>query len=164
MPIHTHSFDYLELHTESELNDADRVLLQQAHDATKNAYAPYSHFHVAAVARLHNGATIATTNQENASYPVGLCAERTLLGALSAMHPGEAVDTIAITYYNHQTDKGGHHPASPCGLCRQSLLEYEQRLGKPIRLILAGPNGPIWIINKVKDLLPFGFGPADLKG
>lgn len=164
MAIHTHTFDYLELNDASELNEADRALIRQAHDATKNAYAPYSHFHVAAVARLHSGATIAATNQENASYPVGLCAERTLLGALSAMHPGEAVDTIAITYYNHQTNKGGNHPASPCGLCRQSLLEYEQRLGKPIRLILAGPNGPIWVINKVKDLLPFGFGPADLKG
>jgi len=164
MTIHTHAFDYLELNNASELNEADRALLQQAHDATNNAYAPYSHFHVAAVARLQNGVTIASTNQENASYPVGLCAERTLLGALSAMHPGQAVDTIAISYFNHNTDNGGSHPASPCGLCRQSLLEYEQRLGNPIRLILAGPNGPIWVINKVKDLLPFGFGPSDLKG
>ena len=164
MTIHTHAFDYVELNDPLELNETDRALLQQAHDATQNAYAPYSRFHVAAVARLQNGATIASTNQENASYPVGLCAERTLLGALSAMHPGQVVDTIAISYFNHNTENGGNHPASPCGLCRQSLLEYEQRLGAPIRLILAGPTGPIWIISKVKDLLPFGFGPADLKG
>jgi cytidine deaminase len=164
MPVHTHAFDYLELNDAAELNEADFALLQMAHETTRNAYAPYSHFHVAAVARLQNGATIASTNQENASYPVGLCAERTLLGALSSIHPGQVVDTIAITYYNHQSENGGNHPASPCGLCRQSLLEYEQRLGHPIRLILAGPNGPVWVINKIKDLLPFGFGPGDLKG
>lgn len=163
MPVHTHAFDYEVFNTPEDLNDTDRALLQKAHDSTALAYAPYSKFHVAAVARMKNGAILAATNQENASYPVGLCAERTLLGALSAMHPGVAVDTIAISYYNHASD-GGNHPASPCGLCRQTLLEYEQRLGHPIRLILAGPAGPIWIIKKVKDLLPFGFGPADLLG
>lgn len=162
MSIHTLSFSYEVLNTPGELNDADRALLLQAHEATKRAYAPYSKFNVAAVARLKNGETIAATNQENASYPVGLCAERTLLGALSAMHPGEVIDTIAISYYNHAAH-GGNHPASPCGLCRQTLLEYEQRLRHPIRLILAGPTGPIWIIHKIKDLLPFGFGPADLE-
>jgi cytidine deaminase len=161
MPVHTHAFNYEVFDSPEGLSETDRFLLQKAHDATTLAYAPYSKFHVAAVARLQNGATIAATNQENASYPVGLCAERTLLGALSAMHPGEIVDTIAISYYNHAAG-GGNHPASPCGLCRQTLLEYEQRLKHPIRLILAGPEGPIWIIRQVKDLLPFGFGPADL--
>ncbi len=164
MAVHTHSFEYIELKNASELAEADQQLLKQAIEATQNAYAPYSHFHVAAVARLQTGETIASTNQENASYPVGLCAERTLIGAVTALYSGKQVDTIAITYYNHETENGGTHPASPCGLCRQTLLEYEQRLGHPIRLILAGPTGPIWIIHSVKDLLPFGFGPTDLTG
>lgn len=162
MAIHNHSFAFEVLDNITQLTDDDMQLLLQAREATERAYAPYSQFHVAAAARLQNGATVASTNQENASYPVGICAERTLLGTLSSIHPGVPVDTIAITYVNHATG-GGDQPASPCGLCRQTLFEYEQRMGHPIRLILAGPQGKIVIINSVKDLLPFGFGPDDLK-
>jgi cytidine deaminase len=162
MAKHTHAFDFEELEHEVELNEADRQLLNQAKNTTHQAYAPYSRFHVAAVARLKNGETVAATNQENASYPVGICAERTLLGTISSIYPNEPIDTIAITYLNHATGNS-NQPASPCGLCRQSLLEYEQRLGHPIRLILAGEAGKVLIINQAKDLLPFGFGPDDLK-
>ncbi|MCU0387968.1 MAG: cytidine deaminase [Chitinophagaceae bacterium] len=163
MAKHTHQFEFEVLDHEVELNEQDRNLLQKAKETTVHAYAPYSRFHVAAVARLDNGETIGATNQENASYPVGICAERTLLGTLSSVYPNIPVDTIAITYTNHATGNS-NSPASPCGLCRQSLLEYEQRTGKPIRLILAGETGKVLIISSVKDLLPFGFGPDDLKG
>jgi cytidine deaminase len=162
MAVHTHSFAFELLDNKDQLTDTDKQLLLLASEATEFAYAPYSHFHVGAAARLQNGATVASTNQENASYPVGICAERTLLGTLSSIHPNVPVETIAITYINYATGNGDQ-PASPCGLCRQSLFEYEQRMGHPIRVILAGPEGVVLIINSVKDLLPFGFGPDDLK-
>ncbi len=162
MAKHTHEFEFEVLDHEVELNEADRELLNRAKNTTPQAYAPYSRFHVAAVARLKNGEMVSATNQENASYPVGICAERTLLGTVSSLFPNEPIDTIAITYVNHATGNS-NTPASPCGVCRQSLLEYEQRVGNPIRLILAGETGKVLVIKDVKDLLPFGFGPDDLK-
>ena len=161
MPNTRMTIEYDTLPDMEALDAPDRALLLQAREATEHAYAPYSRFHVAAVARLTNGATLAGTNQENASYPVGICAERTLLSAISSVHQGAIVHTIAISYKNHAGGES-NKPASPCGLCRQSLLEYEQRQGHPIRLILAGFSGPILIISRVADLLPFGFGPDDL--
>lgn len=161
MAKHTHAFEFEILESAEALETADRALLETASAATPQAYAPYSRFHVAAAARLTTGEVVVATNQENASYPVGICAERTLLGTLSGLHPGKPVDTIAITYVNHAT---GHSdkPASPCGLCRQSLLEYQQRMAHPIRLILAGQTGKVFIIHSIDHLLPFGFGPDDL--
>lgn len=161
MAIHTHQFEFEILDNESALNNADLLLLRKAKEATELAYAPYSNFHVAAVARLANGAIVAATNQENASYPVGICAERTLLSTLSSLHPSIPVDTIVITYQNLAS---GHSnkPATPCGLCRQSLLEYQQRMKHPIRLILAGFTGHVLILERADHLLPFGFGPDDL--
>ena len=162
MAKHTHEFEFEVLEQELDMNEADRQLLTRARNTTPQAYAPYSRFHVAAAARLKNGEIVTSTNQENASYPVGICAERTLLGTLSSLYPNLPVDTIAITYVNHATGNS-HTPASPCGLCRQSLYEYEQRVSHPIRLILAGATGKVLIIHQVRDLLPFGFGPDDLK-
>jgi len=157
----TYAFEYEWLNDETELNEADRALLLEAKKATANAYAPYSHFHVAAAARLNNGKIVAATNQENASYPVGICAERTLMGTLSSLFPGEPIETMAVTYVNHNSSVGDK-PITPCGLCRQSLLEYEQRIKQPMRLILAGPAGPVMILKSAGELLPFGFGPDDL--
>lgn len=162
MPRKTYSFNYEWLNDETEMNADDRALLVEAKKATVNAYAPYSHFHVAAAARLNNGKIVAATNQENASYPVGICAERTLMGTLSSLFPNEPIDTMAVTYVNHNSGIGDK-PITPCGLCRQSLLEYEQRLGQPMKLILAGPTGPVMILKSAGALLPFGFGPDDLK-
>ena len=117
----------------SELNEKDTRLLKEARSVTKQAYAPYSNFHVAAVALLSNGEIVSGTNQENASFPVGICAERVLLGTAAMLHPTIAIESIAVSYNseNVKTD----HPISPCGMCRQALLEYETRLKKPIRLI-----------------------------
>ena len=90
---------------------------------TEQAYAPYSNFHVGAVAKLENGEIVAGTNQENASYPVGICAERVLLGSAATLHPDVAIESIAISYNSEKVKSD--HPISPCGMCRQSLLEYE---------------------------------------
>ncbi len=138
-----------------ELAAEDAALLQAARKATQDAYAPYSRFRVAAAARLENGQLVTGSNQENASFPAGICAERVLLSAVSAQWPGVPIRAIAITYLNELGKSD--HPASPCGICRQSLQEYEQRFKSPIRLILAGQEGPIHIVNQSGFLLPFAF-------
>lgn len=139
----------------SELSEKDAWLLTEARNATKEAYAPYSNFQVGAVAMLADGGIVAGTNQENASYPVGICAERVLLGSVATMHPNIPIESIAISYYSDNVKSD--HPISPCGMCRQALLEYETRLNKPIRLILSGQEGKVYIIKTASLLLPFAF-------
>ncbi|HMP95019.1 MAG TPA: cytidine deaminase [Phnomibacter sp.] len=143
------------------LTPEDEQLLHLARLHTQDAYAPYSGFWVAAVARLGNGAIVHGTNQENASFPVGLCAERTLLSTVSSLHPGVPVHTIAISYFN--TKGQSHEPVTPCGICRQTLVEYEARMQHPIRLIMSGQQGRVLIIETAQHLLPFGFKADDLK-
>lgn len=144
-----------------ELHAEDASLLRKAQKATALAYAPYSNFRVGAVARLTNGQFVAGSNQENASYPVGLCAERVLLGSLSSLYPNVPVEAIAISY-NSET-AGSDHPIAPCGICRQSLQEYESRVKQPIRLILGGMEGKIYVIASATMLLPFSFTNEDMK-
>lgn len=142
-----------------ELTTADAALLAAARAVTSQAYAPYSKFHVGAVAALANGKTVAGTNQENASYPVGICAERVLLSCIASQYPGVAVNTIAISYNN--LDGESNHPISPCGICRQSLAEYEERVKQPIRVILSGMKGEVYIVEKARQLLPLSFSASD---
>lgn len=144
-----------------ELQPEDALLLAKAQEITSNAYAPYSQFHVGAVARLQNGELIGGTNQENASYPIGLCAERVLLSTASSVYPNIPIDTIAITYDNTLGDSD--HPIAPCGICRQSLQEYEERMSHPIRLILGGKKGKIYVIEEAGQLLPLAFTKKELK-
>jgi cytidine deaminase len=153
-------FQYEVYNDSSELKKEDAELLAKARAVTKHAYAPYSNFFVGAVANLNNGETVSGTNQENASYPVGICAERVLLGNAATLYPGVSVDTLAISYDSKEGPSD--HPISPCGMCRQALLEYETRTEKPIRLILAGQQGKIYIVNTVRFLLPFAFDSTEL--
>ncbi len=153
------AYDVYQSNNELEANDA--ALLQRAIDATSIAYAPYSNFRVGAAALLENGEIVVGSNQENASYPVGLCAERVLLSAVSSVYPGVSIKTMAISY---RSESGlSNRPISPCGVCRQTLVEYEARLKHPIRLILGGMEGKIWVIPAAGSLLPFGFSGDDLK-
>jgi cytidine deaminase len=161
MASEQYSFEYEVYNSIDELQPGDRSLLQSAKDLTSTAYAPYSNFHVAAAAKLANGEIVKGTNQENASYPVGICAERALLGALGALFPNEPIETMAITYHN--LNGTSDTPASPCGMCRQALREYETRTHHSIRLVLAGKAGKIYIIPKAGMLLPLGFTSDDLK-
>lgn len=155
-----HQFSYQIAPDADALAPLDAALLRQARELTAVAYAPYSKFHVASVARLANGAIVKGTNQENASFPVGICAERSLLAAVGTLYPNEVIEVLAVTY---QPQQGlSNRPISPCGMCRQSLLEYETRVGHPIRLILAGMEVPVYIIHSAKDLLPFAFSDSDL--
>ena len=134
--------------------------MNEARVITEQAYAPYSNFYVGAVAILENGDIVVGTNQENASFPVGICAERVLLGTVATLHPNIAIESIAISYKSDNVKSD--HPISPCGMCRQSLLEYETRLKKPIRLILSGQKGKVYIIKTASLLLPFAFTNSEL--
>ena len=144
-----------------ELSESDALLLSEAKKATQHAYAPYSRFRVAAVAKLANGKVVTGANQENASYPAGICAERVLLSSASSQYPGIAIAAIAVTYNNENGESD--RPISPCGICRQSLQEYEHRLKSPIRLILGGMIGKVFVIPKASSLMPLAFTSDELK-
>lgn len=156
-----YKFSYEVYDSIDDLPEDDASLLRGAFDATNNAYAPYSQFHVGAKAKLANGNFITGSNQENASFPVGICAERALMSAASSLHPNVAINTMAITYNNLNGDSC--KPVSPCGMCRQALVEYEQRGKQPMRIILAGKEGNVYIISKATDLLPLGFSSDDMR-
>ncbi len=144
----------------NELSKEDGILLDTAKNAIKDAYAPYSKFRVAAAVLLENGKIITGTNQENAAFPVGICAEGTALSACSALYPDVAMKKIAITIKS-----GTHvvtHPVAPCGVCRQRLLEYETRFNTNIEIILMGEEGEVYAVNSVRDILPLSFSNTDL--
>lgn len=155
------SFDFEEYNSIGELNKNDRELIEIAQSLTESAYAPYSNFLVGAVARLSNGELIIGTNQENASYPVGICAERTLMATAATVYPDMPIETMAISY--HSPNGVADTPISPCGMCRQALQEFEERTGMPVRLILAGQTGKVYIIEKASDLLPLAFSGRELR-
>jgi Cytidine deaminase len=143
------------------LEPEDANLLETARKAAEHAYAPYSRFRVGAAVRLINGQIISGSNQENASFPAGICAERVSLSAASAAFPEVAISSLALTYINESGNNS--RPISPCGICRQTLAEYEQRFSHSIRLILGGISGEIFIINRATDLLPLAFSSRELK-
>src|SRR5438067_1588751 len=150
----TFEFSYEVFNSIDELSEKDASLLKEARDVTKQAYAPYSKFHVGAAAKLSSGETLTGTNQENASYPVGICAERVLLSTISSLYPETPIDSMAVSYQSDFIKSD--HPISPCGMCRQFLQEFEHRVG-PIRLILGGMEGKIFIIQSASQLLPLAF-------
>ena len=136
-----------------ELDDVSRNLYHTAQTAAQKAYAPYSHFQVGAALLLDNGELISGSNQENASYPAGCCAERTALFYAGAHYPDNAVRRLAIVAFNPQ---GQVEQISPCGICRQVLLETEQRQGAPISVWLFGREA-VYCFPSAASLLPMGF-------
>ena len=134
----------------------DKSVVNKAFEAMEKAYAPYSKFKVGAALLLEDGQIIQGNNQENIAYPSGLCAERVALFHAGAQFPGIAVDLICIVA------KGDLMPISqllsPCGACRQVMLESENRQNKPIRIILVNQDNRTMCIDSVQNLLPFGFG------
>lgn len=156
-----YKFSYDVYDSINDIKESDASLLKKAIALTDTAYAPYSKFNVSAVARLSNGELVTGTNQENASYPVGLCAERSLLATAATLHNNVAIDTIAITYDNQEGKSD--RPISPCGMCRQYLVEYETRVKNPIRIVLGGKEGKVFVIESAKMLLPFSFTADDMK-
>jgi len=161
MKENKYEFNYKVYDSISELPEDQQWLLTEAREVTSNAYAPYSNFQVGAIARMANGEIVTGSNQENASFPVGLCAERVLLASISSLFPRIPIETIAISYKSeHQKSD---HPISPCGICRQSLQEYEGRVSHPIQLVLGGMEGPVYVIDSASRLLPLAFTSEELR-
>jgi len=154
-------FHIYEVEKISELDEREQRLVHLSLEMTGKAYAPYSEFFVGAAVLLENGEIITGSNQENGAYPSGLCAERVAVFAASAMFPGVPMKMIAISAKS--TRFKIDEPVSPCGACRQVLLEYEILQNQPIKVLLAKEDGKILIIEKVHDLLPLSFSGDELK-
>ena len=144
-----------------ELDEADRHLIDTARKATRRSYSPYSRFAVGAALRLIDGTIVSGSNQENAASPSGLCAERTTLFYANSRYPDQAVDTLAIAARNERGEFLSD-PISPCGACRQVMVETEKRYDHPMRILLYGTEG-IYEIRGVGGLLPLSFDASAMK-
>ena len=139
----------------SDLTDEERELVDLAIESTNHSYAPYSHFHVGAAIRLANGMVLPGCNQENAAFPSGLCAERSAIFAAGAQYPDQPVTMLAIA----ARDTKGHltsKPVSPCGTCRQVMIETETRFRHPIHILLYGTE-KIYVVEGIGKLMPLSF-------
>lgn len=156
----TSSFSYQLFNTAGELSQEDQQLMAMAQQACSTSYSPYSNFCVGAVLLLEDGTIIPGSNQENAAYPDGLCAERVALFACGAQHPNKIIKKIAVA-----ARRAGAEPyleASPCGSCRQVMLEYEKKQEQDIEILIRwGKEGYIKL-TRLSDLLPFSFTKANL--
>jgi cytidine deaminase len=132
-----------------------------AEKALSSAYAPYSEFRVGATVLLDNGEMINGSNQENAAYPSGLCAERVALFHAKSKYPDSVIEAIAITAKSDHFDI--NHPVAPCGACRQVIAEVESRQNKEIRIIMKGAKGATHVVNGIRNLLPLMFKEENLK-
>ena len=150
-----------EYHSPEELGDNDRELLNLAIKATSSSYSPYSAFKVGAAVRLANGVILCGSNQENAAYPSGLCAERVVMFYAQSQYPDTAIETIAI--FADPDDFRLDRPVTPCGSCRQVMAEYEHRQGNKIRVIMGGANGLVQVTESIESLLPLMFVMEKLK-
>ena len=153
------TFNYQLFSNWTDLPEQEQRLVDKAYEAMKNAYAPYSEFKVGACALMDDGSFILGNNQENAAFPSGICAERVALFYAGANFPNKKVLTLCIVA------KGDLMPASqllsPCGGCRQVMLESENRQKQPIRVILVNQDKRTMVLDSVIQLLPFGFGRID---
>lgn len=143
-----------------EYTNDKKILIEKAKNASLSAYAPYSEFQVGAAVLLANGTIITGSNQENAAYPSGLCAERTALFYANAQYPDVPVKAIAIA----ASTKGSFTKdvCSPCGSCRQVLVEVENRYNQPVEIIMYGEKH-IYEVDSIRSLLPLSFGKENLE-
>lgn len=144
----------------NELMSADSNLVAIAIESAKTAYAPYSHFRVGAAILLSDGKIVKGSNQENAAYPSGLCAERVALFYANSNYPDKSVLSIAIVVINTDGDVI-EQKVSPCGACRQVIVETEMRFKKSIKILLASRDS-VLVFDSIEDLLPLSFKPNDL--
>lgn len=138
-----------------ELTECEQDLVRRAVEATYTSYAPYSHFNVGAALMLEDGTVMPGCNQENAAFPVGLCAERSAIFAAGAQHPTVTPVTLAIAArdtYGELTEE----PVSPCGSCRQVIIETEQRYKRKLRILLYGKRC-VYVMDGIQNLMPLSF-------
>ena len=144
-----------------ELPKEERELVESAIAATDHAYAKYSTFRVGAAIRLSDGSVMIGANQENAAFPSGLCAERTAIFAAQAQYPEKAITMLAVAARNENGLL--KEPVTPCGSCRQVMLEVEDRYQQPMKVLLYGTDG-VYVIDSAKDMVPLSFISENLKG
>ena len=156
-----YSVEVEEFESEADLPADDQKLLKAAKEKLSSAYAPYSEFSVAAAVLLANGEIVTGTNQENAAYPSGMCAERVAVFSAASNYPGVAIEKVVITADSDRIEVD--HPIAPCGACRQVMLEYEVNQANAISLVLAGASGKAYRVNGVSQMLPIFFHEAGLK-
>jgi cytidine deaminase len=138
-----------------ELDHVEQALISRAQAIAKQAYAPYSGFHVGAAVLLEDGEVLQSSNQENVSFPTGVCAERLVLGYAGANYPNQAPVMMAVVAQRagEETWAG----VSPCGICRQTINEVENRFQKPITMLVLGSKGVIIRIKGISQLMPLKF-------
>lgn len=141
---------------EKELTNEEQLLVSKAREASRRAYAPYSNFHVGAAVLLNNNEIISGNNQENSAYPSGLCAERVAIFYAGSIFPNIEIKCISIYC---DTDR----PISPCGACRQALIEYEQKQKTKIKVILCSKNNKVITSESITAFLPLQFDSSFLK-
>ena len=144
------SFDYRHYDSLDDLSAPDLALVEQAKEACRRAYAPYSHFQVGAAARLASGKIITGSNQESEVFPAGVCAERSLLYYHQAHYAKDPIEVLAIASIPNERE------CYPCGICRQVINDTQSRQGSPIRVIMSGANSAT-VIDTATHLLPFLF-------
>ena len=147
--------NYIAYKSSDELPENYKLLVDAAKKATNDSYAPYSNFYVGAALFLNDGQIILGSNQENASYPIGFCAERTALSAAASIASHTKIKAIAITAKSLKNPV--LTPAAPCGICRQTIFEAECKHHQNIEIILTGESGAVYIFKSIKDLLPLHF-------
>lgn len=152
--------EYFSYTDENALPVTDKMLLAEAKNAIKTSYSPYSKFKVGAAVLLENGAIVKGSNQENAAFPVTLCAERTAVFAAAVQFPGIPFVALAVTVETQ--NKNMTIPVTPCGSCRQVMLEYELRFNQNIRLIMQGDSGEVYVSEAVKNIVPLYFDASYL--
>jgi cytidine deaminase len=143
-----------------ELSQSEKEFMNQAIEIRKKAYAPYSKFQVGAAVVLDNGVVLQGSNQENAAYPSGLCAERVVIFYAGANYPNNKIVKLFISAT--PSDRDSENPIPPCGSCRQSIAEYEIKQDLPIEIYFMGAKGAIYKSDSLKNLLPFMFDKSNL--
>jgi len=149
------STTFLAYNSINELPSEIRSLMEQAIEIRKKAYAPYSHFRVGAAILLDNGKVVLGSNQENAAYPSGLCAERVAIFQAGAIYPDAKIVKLVITAASDSNPTLS--PIPPCGSCRQSIAEYEFKQDAPIEIFFMGESGEVYKSNSIANLLPLSF-------
>ena len=143
-----------------ELSQSEKEYMNQAVEIRKKAYAPYSKFQVGAAIVLDNGVVLQGSNQENAAYPSGLCAERVVIFYAGANYPNNKIMKLFISAT--PSDRDSENPIPPCGSCRQSIAEYEIKQDLPIEIYFMGAKGAVYKSDSLKNLLPFMFDKSNL--
>lgn len=158
--IESYQFEYYTSNKIEDFSELEQNLITETIEKAKNAYAPYSKFNVSAGVLLNNDAILTATNVENASYPIGVCAERNVMAFVMSNFPNEEISTVAV-YAEKEIEKL-KTPITPCGMCRQALLEAENKQNKSIKIIMIGNNNNFLIVEKCVHLLPFAFDGSEL--